>query len=417
MSSTKPTLSLPSVPSGLIRTAQALEETCAHLGESGRFAFDTEFIGENSYQPLLCLVQVATAERVELIDPLAIEDLEPLWALMADERIEKICHAGDQDFAIVWQRSGLKPANVFDTQIGAGLIGLGYPLALWRVVENYSGVELDKAHTYSAWDRRPLSREQIAYAVDDVRYLPLIHQEMSRHMYDLSRLGWMRQACDDLCDQAARTIEPRMIWARIKGAGSLEPVQLAVLRELAVWREQMAYEHDMTARTMMKDEVMLELATRMPRRATDLPAIKGLATQEIDSYSDQLIGAVARGRAIPEAERPRIGWVGEDTVEIKRMAEMLMAAAQVICLGQSVSPSLVTSQAEITALARRVVNNEDLEKHVLMTGWHRECLGQRLVDFVRGKSELDLRMNEQGMNVRFLQSPPVENDTTSSSNQ
>ncbi len=162
-------LELPAPPARLLATADELSALCQHIAEAGRVAFDTEFIGENSYQPVLCLVQVATRERVELIDPLALQDLRPLWKLLADPAVEKICHAGDQDLAIMFQESGLAPAHVFDAQIGAGMLGLGYPLAYWRVVERFCGVSLEKAHTYSAWDRRPLSREQFRYAVDDVR--------------------------------------------------------------------------------------------------------------------------------------------------------------------------------------------------------------------------------------------------------
>src|ERR1700743_1079997 len=167
-------MTLPASTARLVETAEELRRVCEHLRASGRFAFDTEFIGENTYQPILCLVQVATEERVELIDPMAIgrqgrEAMMPLWELLGNASVEKICHAGDQDVEIVWQHSGLVTKNMFDTQIGAGMLGIAYPTALWRAVEHFSGVTLEKAHTYSAWDRRPLSKSQVAYACADVR--------------------------------------------------------------------------------------------------------------------------------------------------------------------------------------------------------------------------------------------------------
>ena len=148
-----PNIALPSASGTLIATPAQLAEVCEHLRAAGVFAFDTEFIGENTYHPILCLIQVASRERVELIDPMAIprEAMLPFWSLLADRALEKICHAGDQDAEIVWLESGLVPQNMFDTQIGAGMVGISYPTALWRAVEHFTGVTLEKAHTYSAW--------------------------------------------------------------------------------------------------------------------------------------------------------------------------------------------------------------------------------------------------------------------------
>ncbi len=202
-------MNLPGVPLELVQGAGALEEVVGHLRGAGRFAFDTEFIGEHTYQPILCLVQVATAERVYLIDPMAIDrkEMKGFWELLGDEGIEKICHAGDQDVEIAWQQSGVVAKNMFDTQIGAGMMGISYPTALWRVVEHFAGVTLEKAHTYSAWDRRPLSKAQFQYAIDDVRYLPFIHAEMKRRIGEAGHTGWMEAACEEMCADSARPSE------------------------------------------------------------------------------------------------------------------------------------------------------------------------------------------------------------------
>ncbi len=394
---------LPAVPRKLIETPQELSEVCEHLRHAGHFAFDTEFIGENTYQPVLCLVQVATRQRVELIDPMTIGrgDMQPFWQLLADPAIEKYCHAGDQDIEIVWQHSGLITKNLFDTQIAAGMIGLAYPTALWRAVEHFCDVSLDKAHTFSAWDRRPLSKAQFEYAIDDVRYLPKIHALIRERIAELGHTDWMTEACDQLCIEASQPAEPRKRFMKIKGAASLESDQLSVLRELTALREQLAYEHDVPPRSFLKDEALIDIATRMPESAERLANIRSIPRTELTSYGDQFLDAVARGLAVPEDQRPHLYAPAEDSADIKRLGEMMWVAAQAICLGQCVTPALVTSQSEVMSLARLLHKKRTLDKHPLLHGWQKKCLGDKLLAFVRGEIALDLSMQNHLMHAHF----------------
>jgi ribonuclease D len=379
---------------------------CGHLRAAGTFAFDTEFIGENTYHPILCQIQVATKDRVEMIDPLAISrgEMLPFWELLADASIEKICHAGDQDVEIAWLESGpphLVPANMFDTQIGAGMLGISYPTALWRAVEFFTGVTLEKGHTYSMWNRRPLTREQFAYAIDDVRYLPRIHEEMVARLEGLGHLGWMKAACAEMVGESTHIVDARKLYAKVRGASSLSSQQLAVLRELAAFREQIAYEHDLPARFFFKDDLLAEMAQRMPRSVEDLRRLRDLAPEELATYGALIVELVKRGAGVPEGERPTMTYAGEDSAEEKRKGETLWVAAQVICLGQSVTPGLVTSQNEIMSLARLVHDGKAIDKHPLMRGWHRECLGEKLAAFLRGELEVDLTMREGQLTAGF----------------
>lgn len=398
---TKDKMQLPRSPQGLIHTPEALAEVCNHLAAAKVFGFDTEFIGESSYRPVLCLVQVATDERVELIDPLALDDLGPFWDLLADPAIEKICHAGDQDLMIAWQLGRQKPQNVFDCQVGAGFVGIGYPVAYWRLVEVVAGLKLGKTDTFSAWRRRPLSESQLAYAVDDVRYLLEIHRVLKGRLEGLRRMGWMREACDELCAKAATDVDPNMIFARIRGASRLGPRQLAVLRELAILREQMACERDLPARTALDDKTLLDLATRGPETQPALLAIKGVHREMMASYGDQMIEAIQRGKAVPPNERPYLPPSVEDSTDTQRLVDIMYSASQVICLGQSVWPSLVTNKLEIEGLARLVSQGDDVSGHALMKGWTRECLGAPLVEFVRGETAMTLHITPERMHAKF----------------
>ncbi|MEN6302821.1 MAG: HRDC domain-containing protein [Armatimonadia bacterium] len=395
------TLKLPQSSGRLITTSGALLELCKHLAAAKVFAFDTEFISECSYRPLLCLMQVATDERAELIDPLALADLGPLWELLADPTIEKVCYAGDQDLAIAWQLGRKKPQNVFDCQIGAGLVGIGYQEAYWRLVEIVAGVKLAKAHTYSDWSRRPLSKSQLKYALDDVLYLPEIHRMLRGRMETLGHMAWMREACGDVCAKAATDPDPEMIFAGIKGAAKLRTQQLAVLRELVILREQMACQEDKPARVMLKDEVLMDLAVAGPETEAQLSRIRSLPGSKTATYGAEIVRAVKRGKALPPEQQPYLTPPAEDSTETKRLSELMYASSQVICLGQSVSPKLVMSQAEIQGLARLISEGQDLSGHTLMSGWVGECLGEPLIDFVRGKTGLALNVKQGRMHAEF----------------
>jgi ribonuclease D len=394
---------LPASPSALLTTPPRLAELCEHLRAARVFAFDTEFIGESTYQPILCLIQVATAERVELIDPLALDRaaLRPFWELLADPGLEKICHAGDQDAEIAWLESGLAPRNMFDTQIGAGMLGITYPTALWRAVEYFTGIELEKAHTYSAWNRRPLTKEQFAYAMDDVRYLPGIHRKMTQELAALGHAEWMRAACDEMCAEAARPVNARELFIRIKGSAGLKPANQSVLREVTALREQIAYEHNLPARAFLKDDVLYDIASRTPATLADLARIRDMPEEEVEINGKLILAAVKAGLAVPDSDRPHLSIPEEDSAEVKRLAETLWVSAQAICMGQQVNPSLVTSQGEITALARLVHRKKTLEQHAIMRGWRRDCLGEKLAQFIAGKLHVDLQLNNETLTARF----------------
>src|SRR5581483_1912799 len=174
----------------LVHTQEGLTALIAELRAAGTFAYDSEFIGELTYRPKLCLIQVASAQRVSLIDPLAGPDLAEFWELICDKTIQKIVHAGGQDVEPVVRHIGKEPANLFDTQIAAGFAGLSYPIALSRLVQEICGARLGKGATFTHWDQRPLSAMQLRYAADDVRYLPAVHDAISKRLEALHHVDW-----------------------------------------------------------------------------------------------------------------------------------------------------------------------------------------------------------------------------------
>lgn len=383
----------------LVDNPAALAEVCAHLRSAGVFGFDTEFVCRSTYHAVLCLVQVSTTERVELIDPLALKDLALFWELLADPAIEKICHAGDQDLALAWQLGGKKPQNVFDCQIGAGLVGIGYQESYARLVEFVGGPELAKAHTQSDWARRPLSKAQVSYGVDDVRYLPEIRRVLQERLEGLGRMNWMREACDELCVRAVAEQDPDAGLVKIKGQSRLGSRQLAVLRELWVLREQMASARNIPVQWMLKDETLVGLALRGPETPEALAAVSGVTSKLINSHGSRIIDAIRQGMSLPPAQCPPVR--PSMTDETRRLVDIMYPASQMICLGQSVSPGLVANKEQIERLARLVAQGEDLSGHALMSGWARECLGEPLVEFVKGKTDVTLRVTPERVQAEF----------------
>jgi ribonuclease D len=376
-----------------INSQAGLSAYCSNLKQAGAFGFDTEFIGERTFTPELCLIQICADREVALIDPLEIKDLAPLGHLISDPDLIKFCHAGSQDIAIIHECS-YTPANVLDTQLMAGLVGLTYPISYARLVEHICGVQLDKAHTYSAWDRRPLAEAQLIYAADDVRYLPDIFQYLRNRIEKCGRLTWMQELCAEELQHAVAPVNTSELWLKLKAPRSMSRQQLGVLRELTAWRHQLAYEHDAPVRSFLTDSAIRDIAKTMPQTTRQLARIDGISQPELQSYGPFIIEMLEKVRRMPLHELPEMPPEPQDSLKASQFIDRVWAAAQAICLGQNVCTGLVTSQSGITDWALKKLAGQRVDDHELMQGWRRECLGQPLVELVDGRSTLTIRMND-----------------------
>lgn len=391
----------PRAPRELTASPAALAEVCAHLGAAAAFGFDMEWDPRPSYRPRLCLVQVATDERVELIDPTVLEHLGPFWDLLADPTVEKICHAGGQDLAIAWRLGRQRPQHVFDGQIGAGLLGLGHQEGYPRLVEIVTGIEVAKKQQRSDWSRRPLQPAQLTYAANDVQYLPEIHRVLRERLEALGRMPWLRAACEQLCERATTDVARHQVFADIPGASRLPRRAQAVLRELAALREELAHDSDSPVQWLLDDKALVSLAGRGAAADPGQAALSSVPRPVAKSHGEQLLHAIRRGRELPPEEWPHLPPPREDTPETKQLAEIMYAASQVICLGQLVAPGMVTNKKEIEGLARLLTQGGDVAEHPLMNGWTRECLGAALVGLVRGETTVSLHMTPDRMHAEF----------------
>ncbi|MCL2339416.1 MAG: ribonuclease D, partial [Actinomycetia bacterium] len=233
-------LSSPTKAAWLVQTDAELAQAIRQLAGASVLAIDTEFLREKTYRAQLCLLQLASAEQALLIDPLAGLDLRPLGELLWSPAILKVLHAGYQDLEILLQALGQPVAPIFDTQLAAAVLGLPQQVSLAVLVKHYTGVELAKIDTFSDWSKRPLRVDQLGYALDDVRYLPQIHDQMQEELRVWGRESWLADEFQTLARAEHFSEQPDDLWRRLKGSNGLSRRQLAVLRELAVWRDAAA---------------------------------------------------------------------------------------------------------------------------------------------------------------------------------
>jgi ribonuclease D len=336
------------------------------------FAFDSEFIGESTYRPRLCLIQVATPGQITFIDPLSDIDLSPFWRLFGDADVRKIVHAGEQDLEPV-VRAGIEPAGVVDTQVIAGFAALPYPTSLARLVEHAVGVRLGKGLTFTQWDQRPLSKKQLAYAADDVRFLLALSAVLLEKLESAAVLAWALEECARRSRLVARN-DLQEPWERVRGIGHLSGQQLAIMRELAVWRDDVARSADLPPRALIRDEVLLDLVKHPPPDLSRLGQIRHMPRPVAEQYGPVILDAIKRGR---EAQPLKLAARGaEPTLTEKFASDAAMSLLQTIAVGRGIDPALLANRRDVESFARLAGRRQSLETHPLMQGWRREAAGE-----------------------------------------
>ena len=275
----------------IISTSAALAELATRLRAQPRVGLDTEFLRERTYRAQLCLVQLSWADGSACVDPLALEDLGPLAQLLTAPAV-KVMHASRQDLEVLLPVAGLT-RPVFDTQIAAGLTGLPAQIGYAELVRRLLGHELAKSHTRTDWSRRPLSAEQLAYALDDVNYLLPLADRLQQELARLGRLAWLEEELQELADAGALSVDPEKAWQRLKGLRDLDPGRLRLARALAAWRERNAIEHDRPRGWILEESVLREIVLQVPRTLEALEAITEMPPGLVKRRGGELLACVA----------------------------------------------------------------------------------------------------------------------------
>jgi ribonuclease D len=376
--------------------------------ERGRLGIDTEFMSEGRYRALLCLVQIAVDDaeaphgsRVLLIDTLTEVDIAPVAELLADPAIEIVLHAGRQDVAILRRAWRTELINIFDTQIAAGFAGGGAQTGYGNLLGAMLGRRVGKTASYTRWDARPLTAEQLSYAAEDVVHLLELADELQRRLHESGRLEWAREECRRL-EGATDERDPLTAWERLPRIGQLDARSRAVARELAAWRERTAAAEDKPTGSVVADPSLVELAKRQPRNTNAMEQIRGLHPSTIRRRGTAILEAIAQGREsdpIPREEARGRSEPGD--VPLIVLAEALLRAR---AMDADLAYELIASRSELELIVGASRRGEAPPSVRALTGWREELVGADLRELLAGRGALAVGPR------RRLRLSPVDGD-------
>jgi len=372
----------------LIASPEKLAHACERLANQPYLAVDTEFVREKTYYPVLCLIQIASPQVCVCIDPLAIDDLTPLSTLLLNTDTTKIFHAARQDLEILQQTLGEIPTPIFDTQIAATLLGLGDQLSYANLVKHFLNVQLAKGHARTDWERRPLSHDQLEYAADDVRYLIALYPRIAQALTELGRLSWLGDDFTTLTQPQLYQNDPQQQWQRVSGVQKLNGVQLAILQQLAAWREQQAQQLNKPRKWILGDDILIAIAMQAPQKSEQLERIRGINPGLLQRHDQTLLKLIAQAKALPKSEWPTLARRRVLNAQQEALLEAIMAIIKIQAAEHQINNTALTTKHELEAL---VSGDNDIP---LLHGWRRGLAGKQVLDFLQG--ETHLVVNDQG---------------------
>jgi ribonuclease D len=376
---------MPELREEIVTHPEELAACCAELAKCQSIGFDTEFVGEDTYHPSLCLVQVATPDCLYLIDPLTAGPLDAFWQLVVDPVRVVVVHAGREEVRLCRLWTGRTPGNLFDLQLAAGLAGLAYPLGHGTLVHQVLGVQMVKGETLTEWRHRPLTAGQIRYAFDDVRYLLPVWQRLSARLEKLGRTDWAREEFARLAVNAAPEEPATEKWRKLRGLGSLDRRRLAIVRALYNWREETAARINRPTRAIVRDDLLIEIARRNPARERDLQVVRGLPRRDLEA----IIQTVAEARSLPLEACPVIFGREQDPPQLALITSVLMAVLGDVCARRGLAPNLVASNNDVKLLVRARLAGQPLpSESLLTTGWRSTHILPELLAILDGRRML-----------------------------
>ena len=368
----------------LIATTQDLADVCQRLALHPYITVDTEFLRETTFWPKLCVVQLASEDEAVAVDALAEGlDLSPLFALMADQKVVKVFHAARQDVEIFWHLAKLIPVPLFDTQVAAMVCGFGDQVSYSELVQTLTKVALDKSSRFTDWSRRPLSAAQVDYAIADVTYLRDVYGLLRQKLERTGRLSWLDDELAQLTSPSTYQQHPEDAWERFR-ARVRKPRDLAVLMEIAAWREAEAQSRDVPRSRVLKDDILVEIALAAPRSPEALSNLRSFPRgMENSRAGTQILAAIEQGLArdpatLPKLERERRS-NGGATVELLKVLLRQVSEAH------SVAAKMIATVDDLDAIAC-----DDRAAVASLTGWRYAIFGEKALELKHGRLALTI---------------------------
>jgi len=384
----------------VISNSDDLAAFCARAATEAFVTIDTEFIRDRTYWPNLCLAQLAFADEAACIDTLAKGmDLAPLYQLLANESVLKVFHAARQDLEIFFHRMGEVPHPIFDTQVAAMVCGFGDQVGYETLVNRLTGERLDKTSRFTDWSKRPLTPRQLKYAIDDVVHLTGAYLALKKKLEANGRAHWLEEEMAVLTASGTYALHPEQAWRRLKTRGG-KPAFLAVLREVAAWRETEAQSRDIPRNRLIRDDSVLDIAANAPGTREDLGRIRGLSRGIVDGAMGQaILDAVARGKAVRPEDRPQLEKRAPIPPGLGPLTDLLKVLLKKNCEENDVASRLVASSDDLERIAA-----DDHADVPALRGWRRELFGEAALALKHGRMALAV---ERGR-VRLLELEEAE---------
>lgn len=377
----------PQVKHESITTDDQLAALCQRLGNAEWIAFDTEFVSEFSYFPELCLIQVAaTGDILAVIDPLEVQDVTPFWQTLVDGDHETLVHAGREEYRFCRRAAGEAPQRWFDIQLAAGMAGLDYPASYGKLINRLLRKSLKKGETRTDWRRRPLSKAQIDYALQDVIHLREMVDKLQGMLNQQGRTRWL---VDETCDWMQRIDEgeSRERWRRVSGSSGLPPKSLKIVRAVWRWREAEAQRRDCPAKRVLRDDLIVELARRGKSSVREILAIRGLQRRGLQGHyqdiADCIAAALEDDEALPKVNRPDL------PPQADLLEKFLGAALTMVCRQHAIAPSIVGTVQDVRDLLSHELGMAgNGTAPALATGWRAEIIGNRFSQLLKGQAAI-----------------------------
>lgn len=363
-----------------IDNAAQLDALCRQIQESAWLALDTEFLREKTYYPKFCLLQIATPDWVVCVDPLALPNLDKLFEAIYNPSITKVFHSCHQDLEIFYQTTGRVPGPIFDTQVAAPLLGYQDNPGYAMLVSSLLNINLNKAHTRADWSKRPLTKEEIQYAADDVIYLCRVYTLMLQKLEALGRTDWLAHDFKELENPDNYKVDPENAWLKIRGKNKLTAKQLSIVQTLAQWREATAQQENRPKTWLLRDELMFDIAKLQPETPADLSAIRGINERTTQRYGKklcELITAAKNSEPLPLNEKGRNV---KKSQQHEAILDILTALVRIRAEENALNPTILASRKDLETL---LFNNDD--DCPLLHGWRYAMAGRELVGLLKGE--------------------------------
>jgi len=368
----------------IITDTKTLSDACAKCAEHSFCTVDTEFLRESTFWPILCLVQIASPEDEWIIDVQADGiDLSPLFELMANTQVVKVFHAARQDVEIVYNLAGLIPAPIFDTQVAAMVCGFGDSISYDQLVFKITGNSVDKSSRFTDWSKRPLSEKQLNYALADVTHLRDVYLSLKANLEEQDRAHWVTEEMEILTSPETYDIPPENAWKRLK-MRARKPRELAIMKEVARWREETARTNNVPRGRVIRDDAIYDVCSRAPSSMQKLSELRGLSRGfDKNRYGQGLLDAIAKAKAIPEHELPKLPRPRQAPEGCQAATEMLKVLLKVTVEKYGVAAKIIATVDDLEKIAA-----DDKADVAALKGWRKELFGKTALDLKNGRIAL-----------------------------